>query len=134
MIRFKYRKENIGILGKSTPRPVAQVYLQADSGRWHMFQPYIDSGADTTLLPYYVGKAIGLNEKDFKVSTLGGVAGETKVIYTKVKMKIGEKEFGARVAWSMENGVPLLLGRADIFNKFKITFDEKKEEIIFEEN
>ena len=36
-----------------------------------------------------------------------------------------------RIAWALIKEVPLPLGRMDAFNKFKITFDEEKESIIF---
>ena len=54
------------------------------------------------------------------------------IIIKKVKMRIGEQEFDARVAWCLEEDVPPLLGRIDVFNRFKITFDEENKEIIFE--
>lgn len=134
MTTFKYKKEGLGILGESTPRPIATVFLQNASGGWYKFHPYIDSGADITLLPYHIGIAIGLDPKKFKTQTLGGVGGSSKVIYTRVKMRIGSKELLVRVAWAQVEGIPPLLGRADIFSEFKITFDEKKGEITFEEN
>jgi len=42
-----------------------------------------------------------------------------------VKMKIGDNVIEARIAWALEEGVPPLLGRADIFEKFHIKFREK---------
>lgn len=129
---FKYRKEKTGLLQKNTLRPVADVFLKKENGGWFLFRPYIDSGADVTLVPYSVGLTIGLDSKKFRVETLGGISGGLKVIYTKIKMRIGEKTFDVKIAWSQTDNVPSLLGREDIFNKFKITFDERREEIIFE--
>lgn len=132
MVTFKYKKEGLGgIFGKVTLRPVATVYLQAKDGKWYTFQPYIDSGADLTLLTKSMGELIGLTSQNKKVDHLGGVGTGVPVIYTKIHMKIDDKEFDARVAWAQIHDVPPLLGRADIFNKFKITFDEAKEEITF---
>ena len=37
------------------------------------------------------------------------------------------------MAWGLIEEVPPLLGRADIFDCFKITFLQKEEKIIFEE-
>lgn len=48
-------------------------------------------------------------------------------------MKIGNVEFEPRVAWALIEDTPPLLGRLDIFEKFKITFMEKEGKIIFEE-
>ncbi len=47
-------------------------------------------------------------------------------------MKIGDTSFDAKVAFADSNEVPRLLGRADVFKHFKITFCETELEIIFE--
>ncbi len=122
MIVFKYLEG----------RPTATISLAKNNGDWYSFRSIIDSGADLTVIPFSIGKTLGMDEKRYKPRTLGGVGGGLKAIYVKLKMKIGEKDFDARVAWAQIDGIPTLLGRADVFDKFKITFDEKKEEIIFE--
>ena len=38
----------------------------------------------------------------------------------------------ARIAWAMVEDVPPLLGRIDVFSKFRILFDEANEEIKFQ--
>jgi len=48
-------------------------------------------------------------------------------------MKIGEKVLPILVAWALIEEVPPLLGRADVFDYFKITFLQKERKIIFEE-
>jgi len=40
--------------------------------------------------------------------------------------------FGGRIAWALIKGLPLLLGRMDVFNKFRIAFDREKESTIFD--
>ena len=37
----------------------------------------------------------------------------------------------ARVAWSLTEDVPLVLGRLDVFNEFDIFFKEREEKVIF---
>jgi len=37
------------------------------------------------------------------------------------------------VAWSMTEEVPLLLGRMDVFERFRITFDERNRIVDFRE-
>ncbi len=36
--------------GELVYRPAAFVQLMAQNGSWHLFRPYVDSGADLTLL------------------------------------------------------------------------------------
>jgi hypothetical protein len=43
-----------------------------------------------------------------------------------VKIKIGERIIDARIAWSLIEDVPLLLGRVDIFKLFTIYFEKEK--------
>ncbi|MEA2055203.1 MAG: hypothetical protein U9O96_08920 [Candidatus Thermoplasmatota archaeon] len=38
----------------------------------------------------------------------------------------------AEIGWALVEGVPLLLGRHTIFDKFNITFKENNGEIVFE--
>ncbi len=58
MIKFYYRKMYSPILG-DIKRPIANVLIQTKSGKWIKFRPFIDSGADITLIPYSVGAYIG---------------------------------------------------------------------------
>ncbi len=40
-------------------------------------------------------------------------------------MRIGNREFEARVAWALEENVPPLLGRTDVFEEFDIRFRQR---------
>jgi len=114
-------------------RPVARVKIKGEFDEITL-EMYVDSGADITLLPYSVGIALGFKiQNEEEIKTLGGVGGSRiPVVIRKVKMKIGDKEFEARVAWCLSENVPLILGRLDVFDKFKITFDQKARKVIFE--
>ena len=133
MIVFHYKKELSRISGKFILRPVAEVYLKAKSGNWIKFNPYIDSGADVTLIPLSLGKLLGLEIDKNKIEEIGGIRGSVPVIYTKAALRIGENEMQAQVAWALIEEVPPLLGRTDIFDVFKVTFDQIKGVITFEE-
>ena len=126
MIVFKYKKEVSGI-----KRPVADVFLKYKTSGWIEFHPYIDSGADVTLIPLSLGKLIGLNVDENKIEQIGGIRGTVPVIYNQAKVKIGGIEMTVNIAWALIEDVPPLLGRRDIFDKFHITFKQDKEEIVF---
>ncbi len=131
MIVFKYRKER-GIFGV-TFRPVADVDIQKVNGTWVEFHPYIDSGADITLIPYSFGLYLGLRVGEGKIEELKGVRGiAIPVEIRRVKMRIGDIELEPRIAWALIEEAPPLLGRLDIFDKFNITFKEREGKIIFE--
>lgn len=128
MILFRYKKELSGI-----KRPVADVFLKSKVGGWVEFHPYIDSGADITLIPLSLGKLIGLSVDQNKIKHIGGIRGSVPVIYSQAKMKIGGIEMNVNIAWALIEEVPPLLGRRNIFDKFHITFKQNKEEIVFNE-
>ncbi len=131
MIVFRYREEKSQITGE-TMRPVAEVKVLSSSGKWIEFHPYIDSGADVTLLPYTLGLYIGF-ESPSKIIELQGARGiGLPVEMRKVKMKIGDIELEPRVAWALIEEAPPLLGRLDIFDKFNVTFREKERVVTFE--
>lgn len=126
MIIFRYKKELSGI-----KRPVADVFLKSQLGGWIEFHPYIDSGADVTLIPLTLGKLIGLSKNHKKVEKIGGIRGTVPVIYSQTMMRIGGIEMNINIAWALSEKVPPLLGRKDIFDKFHITFKQDEEEVIF---
>lgn len=132
MIVFKYRKEGAGIAKRTVKRPVATVYLKSTSGEWIRFNPYIDSGADITLIPLSLGKLLGFKRRQKDIVKISGVSGSISVIFKKVKAKIGEKEFDMKLTWAMTEKAPPILGRKDVFDNFIISFKQKAEEIIFE--
>ncbi|MEK7534745.1 MAG: hypothetical protein AAB600_05475 [Patescibacteria group bacterium] len=133
MIVFKY-KEEITSRKQKIIRPVAEVYLKTLSNSWIKFYPYIDSGADITLIPLSLGKLLGFKIDESKVQQIGGIRGSVPVIFTQAFLKIGNEEFPTNLAWALIEDVPPLLGRTDVFDIFKVTFEQYKEVIIFEKH
>lgn len=133
MIVFKY-KEEITSKKQKIIRPVAEVYLRTLSNSWIKFYPYIDSGADVTLIPLSLGKLLGFTMDESKIQQIGGIRGSVPVIFTQAFLKIGNDEFPTSLAWALIEDVPPLLGRTDVFDIFKVTFEQYKKVIIFEKH
>lgn len=131
-IEFSFREERSSIFGPIN-RPVVEVVYfngekEADG------TPYLDSGADVSLIPKSLGELLGLSiEKGDAISEMNGV-GEigVPVIIKKINLRIGTKVLSTRIAWALVEEVPLLLGRIDIFNIFDITF-KRNEKTLFSE-
>lgn len=121
-LEFAFRREKSGILGTIT-RPVARVILINHRIKVPEIL-YVDSGADITMIPKSIGDLLGLriNTSD-KIDSLQGI-GERSVamVVKRIKMQIGDTIIPVRIAWALTEGVPLLLGRSDIFKLFNITF------------
>jgi len=131
MIIFRYKPEK-GTHQEEIKRPVADVWLQKGKG-WLEFHPYIDSGADVTLIPLSLGELIGFRIEGEKIEEIGGIRGAVPVVYKKWKIKIGGKVLSILIAWALIEEVPPLLGRADVFDFFDITFRQNEGKIVFEE-
>lgn len=131
MTKFHYRKEPSIITG-TVLRPVADVILQVNNRTIEVVM-YIDSGADITMIPLEVGKALGLKQtpNDEILEIRGVSGGGVPYILKRANIILNSKKLNIRLAWALIEEVPLLLGRMDIFPKFKITFDEKQKSIIF---
>ena len=87
---------------------------------------YIDSGADISLIPRQLGDVLGLSFSKGQVSSIRGIGkGTISVIISNVDAIIGTRTLKTRIAWALTEDVPLILGRLDIFDAFKVTFDQK---------
>jgi hypothetical protein len=74
MIEFDYRQERLRT-GEIIFRPVAKAYLLKYPNEWIAQYFYIDSGADYTLIPYKMGRFLGLEEISSEVKEIGGIGG-----------------------------------------------------------
>ncbi len=116
-------------------RPFARVAL-INGNNTIVQDMYIDSGADISLIPYSVGIALGFrletNEMPKKIRGIGG--GTISVAIRQAKMKIGENIFDVRIAWCLSEDVPLILGRLDIFDNFRIIIDQRNKISVFDDS
>jgi hypothetical protein len=128
---FKYRREETkrGVVY----RPVVKVSLKSVDGHWYTFTAYVDSGADVSILPKGDAELLGINIYEGELWRLTGIGRAIIPAYLhEVRVKIGTLEFPARVAFADLNEVPRLIGRLDIFRKFKVTFDEQNLQTILQ--
>jgi hypothetical protein len=131
--RFRYRPER-SQLG-TIYRPIATVILEHKKILIEL-PLYIDSVADISMIPYRFGKALRLQQtsKD-RIRRIRGIAGRSvPYLVKRLTFIFGRRRISARVAWSMTEEVPILLGRMDVFQKFRITFDERNRVVDFREH
>lgn len=126
MITFRYRKEHSNLFG-TVYRPIAEVYFKDVEGKDLISFMYVDSGADITLLPRELGENLGLLIEEEEIQEISGVGGGSiPVIIKTIEMRIGDHAMNAMVAWSLEEDVPALLGRIDVFNDTRVSFIHNK--------
>ena len=54
-------------------------------------------------------------------------------ILKEVTLILNKHKLKARIAWALVEEMPLLLGRMDVFNEFRMVFNEEEGFIDFEE-
>ena len=128
---FPYRQEYSTLIG-DIHRPVVTVHLQSRDGRWVGFTLYADSGADITLLPKSACDGLGFVLEAGEEGHVGGITqGRIRVYVHEINMKLGEEVFAAKVAFADTDTVPPLLGRTDVFDRFKVCYANKRRETSF---
>lgn len=130
-IEFPFVKQKANVVD-SVLRPFAEVTLIGDVNEVTEWL-FIDSGADVSLISRKLGELLAFKIKQEEEIKLLSSIGTSTIPYVlrKIKMKIGEKQFSARIAWSLIEEVPLVLGRLDVFDKFDILFKEREGKVIF---
>ncbi|MBI2667875.1 aspartyl protease family protein [Candidatus Woesearchaeota archaeon] len=95
----------------------------------------LDSGADYSVIPKDMAEILGLDLSS-KSEEIGGIGGNVKAIKTKMKINIskGRENYTFLIGVyavedDMKDDFPILIGREDFFDKFKITFIESKKKI-----
>jgi hypothetical protein len=132
MIRHKFRDEKSSL--GNLLRPIAEVILEKDSSAVGM-PMYIDSGADISMIPFRFGRALGFRQEENDViRELKGVGGASVPYILKgVTLVLNGKKLNIKIAWALVEEVPMLMGRMDIFDKFRVIFDERNGWIDFED-
>ena len=120
MISFPYQKNT---LGEFFPIIEANVAYKEKAVK---INTLIDSGATVSVSKTQVAQFLKLPIERGKEIFLGGVGGRIKGYIHNLELEIADRKLIAPVVFSYEYTVSFnLLGRQEIFNNFKITFDEK---------
>lgn len=81
-------------------RPIADVILEFNGNRIEV-PMYIDSGADITLIPFTLGKALSLQETADEIRHMKGISGSVPYVVKTVTMFLNNHRIESRIAWSM---------------------------------
>jgi hypothetical protein len=100
---------------------------------WQPLELYLDSGATYTILRPKVAQALGLNwAVGRKVFVQVGDGSQIPVYLHRLNVQIGPTRFRATVGFSDKLGLGFhLLGRQDVFERFRICFHEKRKVVTF---
>ncbi len=136
-MKFKYTKirlpEPSSALGSFLFKPIIPLVL-AYQGRAIRYGALVDSGAAFCMIDGLIGEHLGVNVRAGVKEKFGGVeegAGAVAYFHT-ISMRIGNVEAAVNVGFSYDiahHGFGLL-GQNGFFDRFAVTFDLLKDEII----
>lgn len=130
-MEFPYQKEKSKLFGEIL-RPLIKFEVKTKIGLVTAMG-YLDSGADITLLPLSFARVLGIKIEEEEIKEIRGIGDSAlSVIIKEVELKIGDVELKVHVGIALVEEVPYLIGRKDIFNKFRIIFEEYNKRIIVE--
>lgn len=115
--------------------PLIPIKLKSVNEEWITFDAFVDSGASYSVFTAEIGEILGLNvEGGKKIYVTVGDGSLITVYLHELQVKIGEKTFKAIIGFSKQLGIGFnIIGRKDIFERFKVCFNEKEKVVEFME-
>lgn len=106
--------------------PIIPIMLEG-SRDWISYDAFLDSGAGYSVFHHEVAENLGLQTNVMKKINVTVGDGSMIVVYTHpVKVEIGDFQIMAEIGFSKQLGIGFnIIGRKDIFDKFRICFEEK---------
>lgn len=115
-------KEN----GEISTIPVAEIAFLNKEGDWLSLFFIIDSGATISALPKSDALIFGIDVEMGKLMTVSGIGGEKVYGWQhRISARLGNKIINFPIVFLDKDGAPRVLGRAEIFERFVLIFDEK---------
>ena len=112
--------------------PIISIRLKGKE--WVEFRAFVDSGAGYSIFQAEMAEILGLRlENGTESYVTVGDGSQIKVYIHRVKVKIAELEFDASIGFSRHLGIGFnIIGRLDIFDRFKVCFDESERVVEFQ--
>ncbi len=125
-IEFEYS------LYKGLRVPLIPVEIKGKDG-WHELWAFVDSGATYSIFEAKVSEMLGIDfRKGKKLMIIVGDGSYIPVYFHKIQIRIGDVEFSTDIGFSERLGVGFnLLGRKDVFERFKVCFSDRENLISF---
>jgi hypothetical protein len=112
--------------------PLIPVSLRT-GGKWSEVWAYVDSGSFYSLFDDKVAELLGLDLlKGKRVLAVVGDGSFIPVYLHKVGLRIGADEFAVKIGFSSKLGIGFNLLGMDIFDRYRVIFDNKSRKVIFQ--
>ncbi|MFH1462637.1 MAG: hypothetical protein ABIG08_03025 [bacterium] len=112
--------------------PVAEVGFKNKEGEWLSLFLVIDSGATISALPKSDALVFGIDADKGKRMTISGIGGKKLIGWQhQITVRMGKEILKLPLVFLEGDIVPRVLGRAGIFEKFLLVFEEKERRAAF---
>ncbi len=124
-IEFPYINEKSDIFGIiKRPRMTIEIFSKLKSEWIVIDEVLVDTGADLTVLPRFIGEMLIEDITTGKYIEIKGITpGAVLIAFIhNMIVRIGKKELKLSVALADSNAVPSIFGRVDGLDKFAVSF------------
>ncbi len=117
---------------KGTFVPIVPIELKQEN-TWYRLWAFVDSGATYSLFSIEEAHTLGIDLADaVKRFIVVGDGSFIPAYFVKIKMRIGYIEHKVEVGFSDKLGIGFnLLGRKDIFERFKVCMSDREKSVSF---
>ncbi|MFW6296467.1 MAG: retroviral-like aspartic protease family protein [Halothece sp.] len=118
---------------RGTDQPIIPIGIRFPNG-WYPIEVYVDSGAEYTVIEAAIAENIGFNYRQGQRVYLRVGDGSLIPVYlNRLSVQLGEFQFSCRVGFSQQLNVNVsILGKADVFDHFKVCFSQSQKLLTFE--
>ena len=112
--------------------PIIPLKVKGEAG-WTIYNAFVDSGAGYSIFQSDVAEDLNLKLEEGRREYVTVGDGSLIIVYIhRLEIQIGDEEFEAGIGFSKQLGIGFnIIGRKDIFERFKICFDEKEKVVEF---
>lgn len=112
--------------------PIVSIWLKGDK-EWVEFKAFVDSGAGYSIFQAEMAEILDIRFEEGREDYV--TVGDGSLIKTylhKIPVKLAGEEFEGLIGFSRQLGIGFnVIGRHDIFERFKICFDEQEKVVEF---
>ena len=128
-MKFSYKAKESRIIGSILLKPFIEIEIFSKNELWYgLDEVLVDTGADITLIPKYIGEEVVNEIKSGEKAFLKGISPIELAVYIhRLKLKVANREFETKVAIAESDEVPAILGRFEALDNFNAEFSKGKE-------
>jgi predicted aspartyl protease len=112
--------------------PIIPLKIKGEEG-WVAYNAFVDSGAGYSIFQSDIAEDLNLKLEDGKKEYVTIGDGSLIIVYVhQLEIQLADEKFDAMIGFSRRLGIGFnIIGRKDVFEKFRICFDEKEGVIEF---